>query len=272
MKELQLKDIDWNLLWKKAREEKTRRSKGAADWDRRAASFVKRNAHSLYNRKFIQLLQPKKSWTILDIGCGPGTLALPLAQRVKKVTALDFSPKMLAILKQQAKNEKIKNISTHNLSWTDNWKKHGITAHDVTIASRSLAVKDLRPTLKKLTRYAKQKVVITDRVGHGPLDPEAFKAVGRELKTGPDYIYTINLLYQMGIQATVDFIHLEDNQTYSSLNKAVASHEWMFRDLTPSEKKRLKKYVRSITTTTDDGRFNIHRKYIPTWAFICWHP
>ena len=272
MKEIQLKDIDWNLLWQIAREEKTRRNKGAEDWDRRAASFFKRNARSLYNTKFIKLLKPEKSWTVLDIGCGPGTLALPLARRVKKVTAMDFSPKMLAILQKRARDEKIQNISTHTLSWTDDWEKEGVTAHDVTIASRSLAVKDLGPALEKLTRYAKKSVVITDRVGHGPLDPEAFKIVGRELKTGPDYIYTINLLYQMGIQATVDFIHIDKKPTYSSLEEAVNSHEWMFRGLTVDEKKRLKKYIQSITTTSDDGRVALHRKYVPTWAFIRWQP
>jgi SAM-dependent methyltransferase len=272
MKEIQLKDIDWNLLWQKAREEKPQKSKGVGDWDRRAASFFKRNAHSLYNRKFIALLKPEKSWTVLDIGCGPGTLALPLSRQVKRVTALDFSPGMLAILKQQAEKDHIQNISPHTLSWTDDWGKKGITPHDVTIASRSLAVKDLRPALEKLTRFATQSVIITDRVGHGPLDPKAFQAVGRELKTGPDYIYTINLLYQMGICATVDFILLEDSQTYSSLDEAVESHLWMFRDLTETERKRLKKYVRSITTSTDDGRYRIHREYVPAWAFIRWHP
>ncbi len=272
MKETQLKDIDWNLLWQKAREEKTRRSKGPDDWDRRAAPFFKRNIHSVYSKKFIKLLKPEKSWTILDIGCGPGTLALPLARRVKKVTALDFSPKMLAILEQQARKKEILNISTHNLSWTDAWGEGGITPHDVTIASRSIAVEDLRSALEKMTKYAKKSVVIADRVGHGPLDPEAYKIVGRELKTGPDYIYTINLLYQMGIQAKIDFIPIEDTQSYPSLNEAVESYEWMFHDLTADEKNRLKKYVQSITTTTSEGRFSIHRKHVPTWAYIWWHP
>lgn len=140
------------------------------------------------------------------------------------------------------------------------------------IASRSLSVDDLRSALEKLTRFAKKEVVITDKVGHGPFDPEAFSAVGRELKTGPDYIYTINLLYQMGIHANVNFIPLESTLPCSSIEEAMDYYAWMFHDLNSEEKKRLKKYVQSITTSTDAGALAVHRKHVPTWAFIRWNP
>jgi len=272
MPEIQLKNIDWNNLWKKAKSEKSWKSKGVKDWDRKAKSFSERNAQSDYNNKFIRLLQPDKSWTLLDIGCGPGTLAIPLAQQVCQVTAIDFSPEMLAILQQRADRHGLKNIATHNLSWEDDWKEQGITIHDVAIASRSLAVEDLRPALEKLNRFARKAVYITDRVGHGPFDPAAFEAVGRELKTGPDYIYTVNLLYQMGIQAKVDFIHLNNQSTYQSLEKAVENNMWMFQNLAAVEKKRLKKYIQSITTTSHEGAVTVNRKHVSTWAFISWKP
>ena len=47
---------------------------------------------------------------ILDIGCGPGTLAVPLAKRVKEVIAIDFSAQMLEELNQYAKREGVSNI------------------------------------------------------------------------------------------------------------------------------------------------------------------
>lgn len=272
MQKMQLKNIDWNILWKQAKSEKSWKSKGVADWDRKAESFSKRNAQSEYNNKFIRLLKPQKSWTLLDIGSGPGTLAIPLAKQVSHVTALDFSPKMLAILKQRASELGLKNISPRILSWEDDWNKKGITMHDVAIASRSLAVQDLRTALDKLNAFAFKAVYITDKVGHGPFDPAAFEAIGRELITGPDYIYTINLLYQMGIQAKVDFIHLNGQSTYPSLEDAVENNMWMFQNLTVDEKKRLKKYIQSITTTSHDGAVTVTRKHVPTWAFISWKP
>ena len=262
--------IDWNDLWKKARADKSYKAKNASDWDKKAPSFAKRNSVSLYVNKFIKLLNPEPSWSVLDIGCGPGTLAIPLATSVRHVSCLDFSPRMLEILAERAEEKNLSNISTHQLSWTDDWQHHDIKSHDIAIASRSLAIDDLRPALEKLTRFARKKVVITDKVGHGPFDPEAFSAIGRELKTGPDYIYTINLLYQMGIHASVDFIPLESTLPCSSIAEAMEYYTWMFHDLTSDEKKRLKKYVQSITTSTDDGTLAIHRKHVPTWAFICW--
>ena len=41
---------------------------------------------------------------ILEIGCGSGRVTLPLVQSGFQITALDFSEKMLAILRQKAKN------------------------------------------------------------------------------------------------------------------------------------------------------------------------
>ncbi len=272
MIKIQPTTIDWNDLWKHARADKSYKTKKASDWDKKAPAFAKRNSISQYINKFIELLNPQPSWSVLDIGCGPGTLAIPLAKNIKRISGLDFSPKMLNILSKRADKEGITNISTHNLSWTDNWEQNGIKKHDITIASRSLAVDDLRKALEKLTRFARKKVVITDKVGHGPFDIEAFSAVGRTLKTGPDYIYTINLLYQMGIHATVDFIRLEDSLPCSSIKEAMDYYIWMFHDLTPEEKKRLKKYVQSISTSKDDGTIIIHRKKIPSWAYICWEP
>lgn len=272
MQQVELKDIDWNVLWQAARKEKTWKSKGADDWDKKAASFARRNAHSIYNRKFIDLLQPEKDWTVLDVGCGPGTLSIPLAKLVNHVSALDFSPNMLEILKKRTREEGIKNISTHNLSWTDSWQENGIKFHDVTIASRSLGVEDLRSALEQLTRFAAKAVVVTDRVGHGPLDPDAFRAVGRELKTGPDYIYTVNLLYQMGIHASVNFIRLENSRSYSSFTEAIDNYGWMFQDLTGDEQKRLEKYVHSITSEVAENKIILQPEHVTTWAFLRWSP
>ena len=263
---------DWNELWKQSRSEKSFQPKTVDDWDKKAPSFARRNSSSLYIEKFIELLDPDPSWSILDIASGPGTLAIPLAKKVKSVSALDFSPVMLQILEQRIKEEGITNITTHQLSWTDDWHKHGIETHDTVIASRALGVDDLRSALEKLNTFAARQVIVTDKVGHGPFDPDAFAAVGRELRSGPDYIYTLNLLYQMGINATVDFIELERYLPCKSFEEATDLYFWMFKDLDRDEKKRLKKYVQSITTSTENGTYSVLRKNIPTWAFIRWVP
>lgn len=46
---------------------------------------------------------PKDKCTILDVGCGTGTLALALAENGHQVTGTDFAPKMVAEAKIKAK-------------------------------------------------------------------------------------------------------------------------------------------------------------------------
>ncbi len=272
MNPINVADLDWNLLWQQEKNKKTWQGKKACDWDKKAASFAKRTSSSIYVDKFLGLLQPRPQWSILDTGCGPGTLTLPLSPMVRRVTGLDFSGKMLEILQQKATEKELKNITTCYGSWEDDWQELQISRHDVAIASRSLAVHDLQAALIKLSAHAREKVVITDRVKHGPFDPDAFTAIGRPLNTGPDYIYTVNLLYRMGYLPTVEYIQLEETLPYNSFTEALSGYSWMFRDLTEDEEQRLKQYVKSISTTAEDGGVSVHRRHVPIWAYISWTP
>jgi SAM-dependent methyltransferase len=270
MQDMTYEDIDWDLLWQNARKKKTWKRKSAGDWDLKAESFARRTADSRYNTMFMDLLAPEKDWTVLDVGCGPGNLSIPLARRVRHVSALDFSPKMLEILNRRAEKEQIANISSCRLSWGDDWKAGGLAVHDVVIASRSLGAADLRPALEKMNRFAAREVVVTDRVGHGPFDPAAFRAVGRTLESGPDYIYTINMLYRMGIHASVGFIRLENSHVYGSMDEAFDNYVWMFKDLIDSESDRLREYVESIAGADDRGNVVLRPEHVTTWAFLRW--
>jgi len=258
-------DIDWNLLWQQAQTEQSRQARSASDWDERAPSFARRTGQSAYADAFLALLKPEADWSVLDVGSGPGTLALPLATRARTITCIDFSPKMLRILTDQAQQIGLDNISAFPLSWDDDWFRHGIMPHDLVIASRSLAVADLAATLRRLNEFARHKVAVTDRVG-----PDAFTAVGRPLRPGPDYIYTVNLLYQMGCLATVDFIRLEETVRHRSFEEALASYRWMFQDLDGRATERLHEYLRSIAVRHGDGSITLHPRHVPTWAFISW--
>lgn len=272
MEKLDYHSVDWAALWQQAKKFRANKAKKERDWDSRAQSFARRTASSIYTDRFIDLLAPSPHWTILDVGSGPGTIALPLASHVRHITCIDFSGEMLSILHQRARQQGSANITSCKISWEEDWGRSGIRPHSVVIASRSLAVQDLKAAIQKLCGYATEKVVVTDKVRHGPFDPDAFRALQRPLETGPDYIYTINLLYQMGYHAAVNFIHLSENPIYGSFSDAMTGYTAMFPAITAEEKKQLKKYLQSITTTGDDGQVTVHRKHTPTWAFISWDP
>lgn len=263
-------DIDWHQLWQNAREQKSWTPKGPADWDKKAPSFAKRNSESPFIDLVLALLPLSPDCTVLDAGSGPGTLSLPLADKVRSVTALDYSRGMLDVLEEMAKHQGKANIRTVHASWEDDWSAHSIGKHDLCIASRSLSVADLGSALAKLDSYADKYVFVVDRISPTPFDPGAFKAVGRPFRTGPDYIYTVNTLYSMGIHASVNIISLNRENRYSDLKTAMESYSWMFKDLGNEEERNLQEYILANSSQAKDGSLLVRRSSPPRWAVISW--
>ena len=263
-------DIDWKILWQNAREQKSWTAKGPKDWDKKAPSFLKRNSRSPFVDLVLAKLPLQKEFTVLDAGSGPGTLSLPLAKLVHSVTALDYSQGMLDALATEAAKQGTKNIRTINASWDNDWEQFDLAQHDICIASRSLSVPDLQASLAKLNSYSCGYVFVVDRIGHTPFDREAFKTVNRPFRSGPDYIYTVNTLYSMGIHCSVDIISLPSETIYKDIKAAMESYCWMFKDLTQDEENSLQQYILSNSRQSDDGQCIVKRATPPRWAIISW--
>lgn len=261
--------IDWNMAWKERRARRTSSPHDSQFWDKRAPSFARNVAETGYAESFMKIMDPKPTWSVFDMACGPGTLAIPLANRVRTITAADFSGTMLAILEGQMKEKEIGNIRTVKASWEDNWEEKDIGVHDAVISSRSLVVHDLREGIMKLEKYARERVYISTIVGDGPFDRRIFEAIGRKLDMHPDYIYNYNLLYQMGIHANVAFIENQDNKTYASRAQALESLRWMFGDMTANEEDLLSTYLdRHLAGET--GRWMMDNPRTIKWAVLWW--
>ncbi len=264
------RDIDWNELWLFEQKKKSYRRKKKKDWNRRAASFAKRSADSDFSRLFIEAMKPEPGWSVLDVGCGPGTLAVPLAELGLAVTALDSSEAMLEQL--QFRDIKLGSapITPVHASWTDSWRGLSLKKHDVAIAARSLAVTDLKAGLEKLNRWALKKVFIADRVGPGPFDPDLFAAIGRDFQPGPDFVFTVNILLQMGITPRLDYLVFDQQRTYDTAEDVHGAVSWMIDDLTDAEDEKLSVYVRERLTESEDGTVIFTRRTPVKWAFISW--
>ena len=263
-------DLDWMQLWRNDRNKRSWSSKGAADWDKKAPSFAERNNLSQYNSLFLSRLPLEPSYSVLDIGCGPGTLALPLARQAHSVTAIDYSEKMLEILQKCSVKEALDNITCIHCSWEDNWQDFNIEPADLVIASRSMNVDNLSMAIDKLNRYAKKYVFISDRIAPSPFDPDVFAAIGREFNSGPDYIYTLNLLYSKAIHPNVEILQLDKNQEFKDMDEALASYTWMIKEITQSELEKLKQFVHSRAVISEKNRVVITRRHPPRWALIWW--
>lgn len=91
-----------------------------------------------------------KEARILDIGCGTGAFALPLALRGASVTALDISGNMLKRLTAEARHRGIDGVKTIRASWKkidpDNTGLSG--RFDIVLSALSIAVGTKKDILK----------------------------------------------------------------------------------------------------------------------------
>ncbi len=263
-------DIDWAELRANAFDKKGWRNKGPKEWDAKANSFAARNKSASYIDLFLALLPLEPNMSVLDVGSGPGTLAIPIATKVKSVTAIDFSKGMLLALNSIASEENITNIKTIHCAWEDDWQAKGIGPHDIAIASRAMGVQDLESALKKIDAWATSYVFLSDRIGETPFDVGAFNAVGRPFAAGPDYIYTVNMLYTLGIHPNISVLTLDREMTFSSMEEAIRSYSWMFSDMTADETVALEKYLQRLIVRRDNDQLTVRRAAPPRWAVIWW--
>ena len=214
--------MDWNELWKAARQEASleRHSPDRVKfWNRRAVNYNSAS-HNAAERlaQITDRLDINKKTTVLDVGAGTGVLAIPLAKIVGGVTAVDPSPGMLAELKAAAAREQLDNITCLERKWEDVAVGADIAPHDLVIASFSLIMPDIRAALEKMHAAASRAVCLFWFAGpvQGANEDLWPRLYGRPCLPGPDHIYLINVLYQMGVYPDVeirtsDFKHYYDN-------------------------------------------------------------
>jgi len=261
---MRFEDIDFNKLYMEQKEATTFKMKSKEAWDIKADSMNKRVHKSIYNEQFLKLLNLEKIDTLLDVGCGVGNLSLKLAPKLSKVYCLDYSTKMLELLNENAKKQNINNITTINKSWYDSWDD--ISKADLVIASRSMEVKDMKEALEKLNNKANKKVVISYKVGGSFVSDEILDVLQKDIIKKPDYIYLLNILYSMGITATLDFVQSEGRGTvYTSKDKFIESVSWSIGSLRSDEIKKLETYYDNLD---ENKKF---KEDFVSWAIISWN-
>ena len=99
--------------------------------------------------------------SVLDLGCGEGSITLPLAEKVKKVTGVDSSVKMLELLNERAAEQGFNNVETI-LKPLEEITFEEVGPHDVVLASRSLnGIIPIEEVLSELNKIANKYVFIT---------------------------------------------------------------------------------------------------------------
>jgi FkbM family methyltransferase len=261
--------VDWNAVWLDVKLEKNTPFQDRGFWDKRAPEFARHARGSDYVLQFIRIMDPEPDWSVLDIGCAAGTIAVPLAPSVKSITAVDPSTKMLSLLDDRCRENGADNIRIVQGAWEDDWDALGIGVHDVAIASRSLLVDDLCAAVRKLESRARKRVYLSTLVDDGPYDRSIVEAVGRRFCLGADYIVVYNLLRQMGIYANVAFTVNREEKEFGSVEEAVEGLRWMLFEMTPEEEEKLKAHLEK-DFVRENGRWKLTHRKVTRWAVLWW--
>ena len=258
-----LEPIDFAKMYREHKATTDFKGKTSADWDEKSSDMAQSTINSPYVNDFISRMNITGDEVILDIGCGPGALSIPLAKRVKEVIAIDFSAQMLAELEAYAAREGITNIKTYHLSWEDDWS--ALPQADIVVASRSMEVNDAALALAKMSAHARRTCYLTYKVGGSFVDMEILNYIGKKVITKPDYWYLPILLYQNGYLPTIDYITTGRGSIRSSnVEEFVESLTWSLGGMDEEQRiKAIEYYERFIAGE------NRHPKPMQ-WAFIGW--
>ncbi|WP_238947378.1 class I SAM-dependent methyltransferase [Vandammella animalimorsus] len=190
--------IDFGLLYQSHLAQSRRSRKSAQEWDSRAEGMAAKALRSGYTERFVAAMDLRDAQSLLDVGCGPGTIGLAVAERLQRVIGLDYSSAMLQAMRQQAAARGLQQVQTLQLAWEDDWS--AVPQCDIVVASRSTNVEDIATALAKLHDKARLRVYLTHLVGGHFTDPALYHAMGRRPPpSAPDYIYLLNILHRMGI-------------------------------------------------------------------------
>lgn len=102
-------------------------------------------------------IEANASWTALEIGPGPGIVTIPLAKRVRSVTAIEPASSMIAVLEREARAEQLTNISIIRTTW-ERVLPEDVRGHDIVVASDSLFFADIGEAIRKMNLLARRKV------------------------------------------------------------------------------------------------------------------
>ncbi len=254
--------IDFGRLYRDHLATTQRTRKDASAWDRRAADMASKALRSSYADEFIGRMDLTAAHSLLDVGCGPGTIGLAVAGQLQRVVGLDYSCAMLEAMRAKAAEMGLSNVETLHRAWEDCW--NDVPQCDIVVASRSTTVDDISTALERLHAKARLRVYLTHLVGGHFTDPALQAVIGRQVPSVPDYIYLLNILHRMGIHPRLDYIAHEnrfaDAVDFDDFARRVA---WSVGDLDGDERARLRAWYERATPQ--------ERRGTPMrWAFIAW--
>lgn len=99
------------------------KEKQLAVWNALSSDKILIRIPSFGSDPFLKLLSREKmlekSFDVLDVGCGAGIYSMAIADKVRSVSGIDFSPRMISTGNGELLRRNISNVSLKQMDWND---------------------------------------------------------------------------------------------------------------------------------------------------------
>ena len=215
--------MDWIRLWQELVQATSNREKDDANQvERGARNLSRRWAKPDSTRDWIiSQLDAVPDATVLDIGAGTGKWAILLSRHVRTITAIDSSPKMIQLMRENLKAESIANVQVI----PGTWPEIQVEPHDFSLCSHGMyGCADWRAFVERMVQATRRTCFLLMRAptADGIMAQAATRIWGHPYDS-PNFQVAFNALLQMGIFPNVLMANtgLWDSWTSASLENAL---------------------------------------------------
>lgn len=259
-----VQSIDWNRVW----EEQTLLWQDFAGksckefWeDEGSARVYSKKATAHHSERIINTvsgLNLTANTRVLDVGAGPGNLAIPMAETARSVTTVEPSPGMNQVMTQAIAEHKVDNIIQLKKTWEEiDPNKDLEPPYDLVLASMSLGMKDIRAAIGKMNQVCHGRVVIFWHAGIPEWEkmPKALwpKLFNTDYHGGPKSDVLFQVLYQMGIYPEVRVSSCCFSEVFSDMEAAKSFYFKRFTRIKPQHSTALEAFLLDHCEQTDQG-------------------
>jgi hypothetical protein len=227
---------------------------------RKVAWYQRAIARSDYAAAVLRTLEAAlgECASALDVGAGCGALSVPLAGRVRHVTALEPAPAMAKALREESADRGLANVEVVEAAWGE----VPLAPHDLVLCAHvGELIRPAAAFLREVSGAARRWVVLVRDAAPAPGEvrdkfffAELYpRLLGRAYETGcPDPMETVESLHTLGVTPDVTPIRYDAGQPFDDLDEACDFWE-AYLGLAPGAERTFLRDFLAARLVRDDG-------------------
>lgn len=196
---------------------------------------------------------------VLDIGSGPGTLAVPLAMRGCKVTIVEQAPLMCEACEEYRRSVEADPITIINKRWEDVDPRELSGPFDLVICSYALTMIDLVPAIQKMQEVTSGRIYIfwfLTLPSWGKVLSDLWEDLhGKPYLPTPLANCLWNVLYEMNIYASLDVMSPASPHFYDSPEHAAEQYYGRLLCTEEWQKEKVRNYFKNLLCPVHGGKY-----------------